>query len=121
MRTQDVLLSYLIFFKSAFDKTGFDPSTKDRKFDGIFLDIDHAPDFYLNPSHANFYSLEGMRNIMFNLKDNGLFSLWSNNAPDINFVELLKNVFSKARAEKVAFYNPILEEDCIQTIYVANK
>ena len=109
------------FFKSAFDKTGFDPSTKDRKFDGIFLDIDHAPDFYLNPSHANFYSLEGMRNIMFNLKDNGLFSLWSNNAPDINFVELLKNVFSKARAEKVTFYNPILEEDCIQTIYVANK
>ena len=109
------------FFKSAFNKKGFDYSITNRKFDGIFLDIDHAPDFYLNPSHAKFYSKEGMESVNFNLKDKGLFSLWSNNAPDENFIELLRIVFKKARAEKVTFFNPILEEDCTQTIYIAEK
>jgi spermidine synthase len=109
------------FFKSAFDEIGFDPNTIYRKFDGIFLDIDHAPDFHLNHSHAKFYGIEGMENIKYNLKDDGLFSLWSNNPPDNNFIEFLKDVFDNARAEKVTFYNSILEEDCTQTIYIAKK
>jgi spermidine synthase len=109
------------FFKSVFEKNGFDPNIHDRKFDGIFLDIDHAPDFYLNSSHAKFYTIEGMEKVLSHLNDNGLFSLWSNNPLDINFVDLLKNVFEMARAEKVIFYNPILEEDCTQTIYIAKK
>ena len=33
----------------------------------------------------------------------------------------LKKVFNNARAEKVTFYNSILEEDCTQTIYIAKK
>ncbi len=109
------------FFKSAFDEIGFDPNAKYRKFDGIFLDIDHAPDFHLNPSNAKFYGVEGMENIKRNLKDNGLFSLWSNNPPENDFVEFLKEVFTNARAEKVIFYNSILEEDCTQTVYIAKK
>ena len=109
------------FFKSVFEKKGFDPNIHDRKFDGIFLDIDHAPDFYLNSSHAKFYTIEGMEKVCSHLNDDGLFSLWSNNPPDINFVNLLNNVFEMARAEKVIFYNPILEEDCTQTIYIAKK
>ena len=109
------------FFKSVFEKKGFDPNIQARKFDGIFLDIDHAPDFYLNSSHAKFYTIEGMKKVSSHLNDDGLFSLWSNNPPDIYFVDLLKNVFEMARAEKVIFYNPILEEDCTQTIYIAKK
>ena len=62
-----------------------------------------------------------MEKVCFHLNDDGLFSLWSNNPPDINFVNLLNNVFEMARAEKVIFYNPILEEDCTQTIYIAKK
>ena len=118
---QDVILFHLIFFKSAFDEIGFDPNAKYRKFDGIFLDIDHAPDFHLNPSNAKFYGVEGMENIKRNLKDSGLFSLWSNNPPENDFVEFLKEVFTNARAEKVIFYNSILEEDCTQTVYIAKK
>ena len=109
------------FFKSIYDEIGFDPNTKYRKFDGIFLDIDHTPDFHLNPSHAKFYGIEGMENIKYNLKDNGLFSLWSNNPPDNDFVNFLIQTFGNARAEKVTFYNSILEEDCTQTIYIAKK
>jgi len=62
-----------------------------------------------------------MQKISDNLNDNGLFTLWSNNLPDSNFIELLKNAFVAVRAEKIVFYNPILEEDCTQTIYVAKK
>ncbi|MDA0764092.1 MAG: hypothetical protein O3A39_06625 [Proteobacteria bacterium] len=62
-----------------------------------------------------------MKKVSSHLNDDGLFSLWSNNPPDIYFVDLLKNVFEMARAEKVIFYNPILEEDCTQTIYIAKK
>ena len=109
------------FFKSAFDEIGFDPNKKYRKFDGIFLDIDHAPDFHLNSNHAKLYGIEGMENIKYNLNDNGLFTLWSNNPTDNDFVELLKEVFDSARAEKVTFYNSILEVDCTQTVYIAKK
>jgi spermidine synthase len=109
------------FFKSAFDVIGFDPNKKYRKFDGIFLDIDHAPDFHLNSNHAKFYGIEGLENIKYNLNDNGLFTLWSNNPPDNDFVELLKEVFDSARAEKVTFYNSLLEVDCTQTVYIAKK
>ena len=62
-----------------------------------------------------------MENIKYNLNDNGLFSLWSNNLPDKNFLEFLKKIFDNARAEKVTFYNSILEEDCTQTVYIAKK
>ena len=62
-----------------------------------------------------------MKKILDNLKENGLFTLWSNNLPDPNFIDLLKNAFISARAEKIVFYNPILEEDCTQTIYIAKK
>ena len=109
------------FFKSAFDEIGFDPNKKYRKFDGIFLDIDHAPDFHLNSNHAKFYGIEGLENIKYNLNDNGLFTLWSNNPQDNDFVELLKEVFDSARAEKVTFYNSLLEVDCTQTVYIAKK
>ena len=109
------------FFQMVAGKNGFDPAEPARKFDAILLDIDHAPDFHLNYSHAKFYGKEGMENIKYNLNDNGLFSLWSNNAPDNNFVVFLKETFDNARAEKVTFYNSILEEDCTQTVYIAKK
>ena len=62
-----------------------------------------------------------MENIKYNLNDDGLFALWSNNAPDNDFLRFLKKTFDNARAEKVTFYNSILEEDCTQTVYIAKK
>ena len=56
-----------------------------RKFDGIFLDIDHAPDFHLNSSHAKFYTIQGMEKVSAHLNDDGLFTLWSNNPPRSQF------------------------------------
>ena len=109
------------FFKLVFNEKGFDPIKENRKYDGIFLDIDHAPDFHLNSSHSKFYTIQGMKRILENLNKNGLFTLWSNNLPDNNFIELLENTFLSARAEKIVFYNPILEENYTQTVYIAKK
>ena len=67
-----------------------------RRFDGIFLDIDHSPDFHLNPSHADFYSDEGLARLSRSLKDGGIFALWSNDPPDEPFLARLASQFSTA-------------------------
>ncbi|MEC9142700.1 MAG: spermidine synthase, partial [Pseudomonadota bacterium] len=107
------------FFDVARGAAGFDPAMPGRRFDGIFLDIDHSPDFHLNPSHADFYSDEGLARLSRSLKDGGIFALWSNDPPDEPFLARLASQFSTASAEEVVFHNPLLDEDCVQTVYVA--
>ena len=107
------------FFDLARGDAGFDPAMPGRRFDGIFLDIDHSPDFHLNPSHADFYSGEGLAHLSRSLKDGGIFALWSNDPPDEPFLARLASQFSTASAEEVVFHNPLLDEDCVQTVYIA--
>ena len=107
------------FFDLARRDAGFDPAMPGRRFDGIFLDIDHSPDFHLNPSHADLYSDEGLARLSRSLKDGGIFALWSNDPPDEPFLARLASQFSTASAEEVVFHNPLLDEDCVQTVYVA--
>ena len=106
------------FFALARGGDGFDRQAPGRRFDGIFLDIDHSPDFYLNPSHADFYSPDGLARLMQSLNEGGIFALWSNDPPDAGFLARLEAVFTAASAEEVAFHNPLLEEDCVQTVYL---
>ena len=49
----------------------------------------------------------------------GVFALWSNDLPDEAFLSRLASQFAVARAEKVVFHNPLLDEDCVQTVYIA--
>lgn len=106
------------FFALARGDTGFDPQMPGRRFDGIFLDIDHSPDFHLNPSHADFYSADGLARLQHSLTADGIFALWSNDPPDAAFLARMKSVFASASAEQVVFHNPLLEEDCTQTVYL---
>ena len=92
-----------------------------RRFDGIFLDIDHSPDFHLNPSHAGFYSAEGLARLTQSLREGGIFALWSNDPPDEAFLARLRSVFSAASAEKVVFHNPLTDEDFVQTVYLGSR
>lgn len=109
------------FFASLEQPPGSAQNRPNRQFDGIFLDIDHTPDFYLTPQHAHFYTPEGLKKLADNLKEGGLFSLWSNAAADQSFVARLKGVFGSARAQNVCFLNPIMENEVNQTIYIAQK
>ena len=106
------------FFALARSATGFDQQQPGRRFDGIFLDIDHSPDFHLNPSHADFYSTDGLSRLQRSLTPGGIFALWSNDPPDAGFLARMKAVFADASAEAVVFHNPLLEEDCTQSVYL---
>jgi len=44
------------FFALAAGAGGFDPERPGRRFDAVLLDIDHSPDFLLDPENAGFYT-----------------------------------------------------------------
>jgi spermidine synthase len=88
-------------------------------YDAILLDIDHTPRHVLNPSHAPFYTYEGLTALSRHLKPEGVFALWSDDPPDEAFLEVLSQVFSIARADLITFPNPLTRGECSNTVYVA--
>lgn len=98
---------------------GFDPIEENQQFDAILLDIDHTPDALLNPSHADFYSEEGILRLHKFIKPGGVFALWSNEAPDTTFMSILSNVFNKVTGHISEFDNPLQNNTAINGIYVA--
>ncbi|WP_026124502.1 hypothetical protein [Nocardiopsis baichengensis] len=89
-------------------------------FHAVLLDIDHSPSHVLNPAHAAFYTADGLRAFAGRmLTGEGVFALWSNDAPDEEFTSLLSQVFASARAEEVRFPNPLQGGESSNTVYVA--
>ena len=109
------------FFALALSNEGFDPHSPTRKFDAILVDIDHSPEFLLNPKNAAFYEPDGLLKLATHLQDGGIFGLWSNDLPDTSFTEKLANVFAEAWVEEVTFDNPLQGNQFTQTIYLARK
>ena len=85
----------------------------------VLVDIDHSPRHVLHPSHAGFYSTEGLARLRDHLHPGGVFALWSDAAPDDAFVAVAEDVFSSCRAELVTFENPLTEGNSSATVYVA--
>lgn len=109
------------FFALAASGAGFDPAAPGRHFDAVLVDIDHSPDFLLDPQNAAFYSNEGLARLAAHLHPDGVFGLWSNERPDDAFTARLGHVFADARAEAVTFYNPLQDKPFTQTVYLAKK
>ncbi len=107
------------FFGLAGSADGFDPNQPGRRFDAILVDIDHSPDFFLDPSNAAFYTPAGLARLALHLQPGGVFGLWSNDLPDDAFTARLKDVFAEARAERVTFHNPLQDNEFTQTVYLA--
>lgn len=107
------------FFALAASKEGFDPDAPARRFHAILVDIDHSPDFFLDPQNADFYQPLGLRRLADHLHAGGVFGLWSNDLPDESFTARLAGVFAAARAERVTFHNPLQNRDFTQTVYLA--
>lgn len=107
------------FFGLAQSDAGFDPQTPARLFHAVLVDIDHSPDFLLDPANAAFYSAEGLKKLTAHLHPGGIFGLWSNDLPDDAFTERLATVFATARAERVTFHNPLQNNEFTQTVYLA--
>jgi spermidine synthase len=100
-------------------RDGFDPDDPGHSFDAILLDIDHTPDALLNPSHADLYSVEGMRRLRAFLRPGGVFGLWSNDPPDKEFLTILSSVFDQVDGHVVEFENPIQAKTTANGVYVA--
>lgn len=107
------------FFALAASPEGFDPDAPARKFDAILVDIDHSPEFFLDPQNAAFYTPEGLNKLSAHLHPGGVFGLWSNELPDDAFTAKLADVFAHARAERVTFHNPLQNNEFTQTVYLA--
>lgn len=107
------------FFALATSKDGLDPLAPARQFDAILVDIDHSPDFLLDPQNAAFYEPAGLKKLTAHLRPGGVFGLWSNELPDDAFTQRLAEVFDTARAELVTFHNPLQDNEFTQTVYLA--
>ena len=100
---------------------GFDPDEPGHLFDAILLDIDHTPDALLNPSHADLYSTAGLTRLRAFLKPGGVFAMWSNDAPEQGFLDILSQVFSEVHGHVVEFENPIQGNTAENGVYIGKK
>jgi spermidine synthase len=109
------------FALAAAPQTGFDPKQQGRKFHAVLLDIDHSPRNLLDDRNSVFYGAEGLRSLAAQLFPGGVFALWSDDAPDEDFMTRLREVFETSQAHVVKFPNPLLGKDSESTVYVAVK
>jgi spermidine synthase len=109
------------FALAAVPAAGFDPARAGRQFHAVLLDIDHSPQNLLDERNGGFYSAEGLRNLAAQLLPGGVFALWSDDAPDEDFLGRLAEVFTAAEAHVVRFPNPLLGNDSCSTVYVARR
>ena len=100
----------------------FASSSSDKlEFDAILLDIDHSPSHWLSSKNRHFYSVSGIQLITNMLRPEGIFAMWSNNPPEKEFSNILKEVFHTSRAEIVEFPNPYSGNSSNCTIYIGEK
>ncbi|TCC07164.1 spermidine synthase [Kribbella soli] len=109
------------FFALAGGDVGFDRGRPGRLFHAVLLDIDHTPRHVLHPSHAAFYTPEGLRRLADHLYPGGVFALWSNDPPDVAFGDALSEVFDSQLAHVVTFPNPLQGHEATNTVYVARR
>ena len=107
------------FFELA--RTRLDQSAPDRKFDAVLVDIDHSPEHYLAAENQTFYTDAGLAALRDQLKPNGTFALWSNDPPDKDFTEHLRQIFGSANSHIIEFPNPYTDSTSINSVYVAQK
>lgn len=107
------------FFALARGRDGFDPDAPGHRFDAILLDVDHSPRHVLHPSHAPFYTADGLRALSAHLRDGGVFALWSNDPPDTAFTATLGEVFDDVTAHVVGFDNHLQRRESSNTVYTA--
>lgn len=110
------------FFElAALTDGGFDRAAPDRLAHAVLLDIDHSPKHWLDPGNSAFYTPPGMRKVADKLHSKGIFGMWSNDAPDGEFMHLLGSVFQSADSHIVRFPNPYTGGESSSTVYLARK
>jgi spermidine synthase len=89
------------------------------RYDAVLVDIDHSPRHVLDPGHAGLYTRDGLARVRSLLTAGGVFALWSDDPPEAEFEEVLRQVFPGATSHVVAFDNPLTGGRSANTVYVA--
>ena len=92
-----------------------------RQFHAVLVDIDHSPHHVLHPSHAGFYTADGLLHVRDVLRPGGIFALWSDDPPDDEFMDRLGEVMEAPRAHVVTFPNHLTGGTSANTVYVARR
>jgi len=95
------------------------PAAPRARYDVILLDVDHSPRHQLDPTHAELYTVEGLRALDQHLAAGGVFALWSDDPPDDDFTATLAAVFDRPVAHVVDFDNALTGGTSSNTVYVA--
>jgi spermidine synthase len=90
-----------------------------RRVHAVLLDIDHTPRHVLHPSHAAFYTPEGLHALHGHLRPGGVFAMWSDDPPDDDFMTVARGEFTSVEAHVVSFDNPLTGGTSANTVYVA--
>lgn len=85
----------------------------------VLLDVDHTPRHVLHPSHASFYEVDGLTRLHERLHPGGVFALWSDVAPDDEFVAAVESVFGNCVVHDVPFPNPHTGDEARNAVVVA--
>lgn len=88
-------------------------------YGAVLVDIDHAPDSWLHVHHAGFYRPEAVRSAARWLRPGGAFAFWSSGEHNEAFARILAAVFSEVTTHAIQVYNPMIDEEQVDTIYVA--
>lgn len=107
------------FFAIVAGGLGFGSEAPERVH-AVLVDIDHTPRHRLHPSHARFYTPEGLGRLAERLEPDGVFALWSDDPPDDDYLATCGRVFASCDAHVVRFPNPHTGGDAANTIYVAS-
>jgi spermidine synthase len=107
------------FFAMVADGSGFGQHAPNR-YHAILVDIDHTPRHLLHASHAGFYAAEGLRRLAKRLNPGGVFALWSDGAPDPEFIAVVADAFASCDAHVVTFPNFYTGGESASTVYIAN-
>jgi spermidine synthase len=89
-----------------------------ERFDAILLDVDHDPEALLAPSNAAFYTAAGLRAASAHLAEGGVLATWSTSANDA-YARTLREVFAEVRVETVRFWNELVDEEKVDSLFVA--
>jgi len=85
----------------------------------VLLDVDHSPRHVLHPSHAAFYSRDGLARLAERLRPGGVFALWSDDPPEEEFLAVLRGVFGHVEGHVVPFANPLTGGESRNGVYVS--
>ncbi len=113
-RTRLVHADFFAIMRGAPDKASLPLA-----LDAILLDVDHSPTFTLDPSHADLYTVEGLRRLAQHLRPGGVFALWSDDPPEPAFLDTLGAVFESVVGHTIEFENPVTGGTSRNGVYVA--